>query len=261
MVVAEGAEGEADHGRMDVDIVGDELDFCAALQRRNDGAGRAVGDAGHGIVEVGHVGGTGVKSRAGGIVAGAGVGDGDADLPVALPDELQRARLFGGHIHQLDEAVRALLQAAEHPHIGRMEVFRVLCADLFRADEGAFHVDADKVCALAVPVGRSRIHDAVQDLFREGHGRGADGQHTLAGFKVGQRLDGLFRSVAEVPAHGTVEMDVHKAGQSISTLGIQNFFARFRLRKGHDAPLPDEQVPLLERVAGGIDLCMFDDHN
>ena len=56
-------------------------------------------------------------------------------------------------------------------------------------------------------------------------------------------------------------MDVHKAGQGIGTLGIQNFFARFRLRKGHDAPLPDEQVPLLERVAGGIDLCMFDDHN
>ena len=111
------------------------------------------------------MGGTGVKSRAGGIVAGAGVGDGDADLPAALPDELQRTRLFGGHVHQLDEAVRALLQAAEHPHIGRMEVFRVLCADLLRADEGAFHVDADKVCALAVPVGRSRIHDAVQDLF------------------------------------------------------------------------------------------------
>ena len=56
-------------------------------------------------------------------------------------------------------------------------------------------------------------------------------------------------------------MNVHKAGQGISAPGIQNFFACFRLCKGHDAPLPDEQVPLLERMTGGIDLCMFDDHN
>ena len=34
---------------------------------------------------------------------------------MAFLDEIQVARLFGGHVHQLDQAARALLQAAEHP--------------------------------------------------------------------------------------------------------------------------------------------------
>ena len=80
-------------------------------------------------------------------------------------NELQRTRLLRGDIHQLDQAVCPLLQAAEHLHIGLVEVLRVLRALLFGADEGALHVDAHKVCAPAVLMGGGSIHHAVQDLF------------------------------------------------------------------------------------------------
>ena len=260
MVIAEGVEGKADHGRVDVDVIGDKLHFRAPLQRRNDGAGLPVGDAGHGVVQVGHVGRTGVKGREGGIVAGAGVGDGDAHFLVALLDEVQRARLLRGNIHQLDQAARPLLQAAEHPHIGGVEVLRVLGAHLLRADEGAFHVAAHKVRALAVFVGGGGIHDVVQDLFREGHSRGADGQHAFAGLEVSEGLDGFFAAVAEVLAHRPVEVDIHQTRQGIGPGRVHDFLALFGLGERHDAAIADEEVPLLKGVAGGIDFCVLDDH-
>ena len=84
------------------------------LHGRNDGAGRTVRDAGHGVVQVGHVGGTGLKSLDSGVIVGAGVGDGDAHLVMALLDKVQIAWLLRGNVHQLDQTVCTLLQAAEH---------------------------------------------------------------------------------------------------------------------------------------------------
>ena len=110
-------------------------------------------------------------------------------------------------------------------------------------------------------MGGGSIHHAVQDLFRESHSGGADGQHTLTGLKIGQGLDGFFIAVTEILAHGTVEVDIHQARQSVSALGIHDLFAFLRLCKGHDAPLPDGQAPLLKGVAGGINQSIFDDHS
>ena len=246
---------------MDVDVIGDELHFRPTLHGRNDGAGGTVGDAGHGVVQVGHVGGTGVKSGNGGVIVGAGVGQRDADLPMALFDELQRARLLRGNVHQLDETVRPLLQAAEHLHIGLVEVLRVLRAHLVGADERALHVDANKIGTLAVFVSGCGIHDAVQDLFGECHGGGADGQHALAGLKIRQRLDGFFLAVTEILAHGTVEVDIHEARQGIEALCVQNFLALLGGSKGHNAALPDDDAPLFKRVAGSVDQSILNDHN
>ena len=260
MVIPEGVEGEPHHGRVDVDIVGDEFHLRAPFQRRNDGAGLPVGDAGHGVVQVGHVGRACVKGGVGGVVAGAGVGNGDPHLVMAGGNELQRTRLLRGDIHQLDQAVCPLLQAAEHCNIRLVEILRVLGTHLVGADEGALHVDAHKVCASAVLMGSGGIHHTVQDLFRESHGGGADGQHALTGLKIGQGLDGFFIAVTEILAHGTVEVDIHQARQSVSALGIHDLFAFLRLCKGHDTPLPDGQAPLLKGVAGGINQSIFDDH-
>ena len=260
MVGPEGVEGEPHHGRVDVHVVGDELHLCAVLQCRNDGAGGTVGDAGHGVVQVGHVGGTGLKGLHGSVVVGAGVGNGDAHLIVAFLDEIQVARLFGGHVHQLDQAARALLQAAEHPRVSTLHILRVLGTHLLGADEGAFHVDAHQICALAVFVGGGGVHHMVQKLFRVGHGGRTDGQHALAGLKVGQRLDGLLGAVAEVLAHGPVEVDVHQTRQGIQALGVDHLFARFRGGKGHDAPVADEQRTALKGVARRINQCILNDH-
>ena len=141
-----------------------------------------------------------------------------------------------------------------------MEILRVLGTHLVGADEGALHIDAHKVCASAVLMGGGSIHHTVQDLFRKGHGGRADGQHALTGLKIGQGLNGFFIAVTEILAHSTVEVDIHQARQSVSALGIHDLFAFLRLCKGHDAPLPDGQAPLLKGVAGGINQSIFDDH-
>src|SRR5699024_5714599 len=138
--------------------------------------------------------------------AGAGVGDGDAHLVLALGDKVKGAFFLGGDVHQLDEAARPLLQRAEHGHIGQVEVGRVLGAQLVGADEGPFHVDTHQVGPAPVLVGGGRVHDAVQDLFRIGHGGGADGEDALAGLEIGQGLDGFLGAVAEIVAHGPVEV-------------------------------------------------------
>ena len=80
-------------------------------------------------------------------------------------NELQRTRLLRGDIHQLDQAVCPLLQAAEHCNIRLVEILRVLGTHLVGADEGSLHVDTHKVCASAVLMGSGGIHHAVQDLF------------------------------------------------------------------------------------------------
>ena len=241
-------------------VIGDELHLGIVLHGRNDGAGCTVGDAGHGVVQVGHVGGTGFKGLDGGVVVGAGVGDGDAHLVMAVPDKVQIARLLGGNVHQLDQAARALLQAAEHGGVCALHILRVLCAHLFGADEGALHVDAHKVCALAVFMGGSGVHHLVQDLFRVGHGGGADGQHALAGLEIRQRLDGLLGAVAEILAHSPVEVDIHKARQGVQTLGVQHLLALFRGGKGHDAAIADDDGAALKGMARGIDQCILKDH-
>ena len=88
----------------------------------------------------------------------------------------------------------------------------------------------------------------------------ADGQHALAGLKVGQRLNGLLGAVAEVLAHGPVEVDVHQTRQGIQALGVDHLFARFRGGKGHDAPVADEQRTALKGVARRINQCILNDH-
>ena len=179
---------------------------------------------------------------------------------MALLDKVQIARLLGCNVHQLDQAACALLQAAEHGGVCALHILGVLGTHLFRADKGAFHVDAHKIRALAVFVGGSGVHHMVQEFLRVGHGGGTDGQHALAGLKIGQGLDGFLGAVAEVLAHCPVEVDIHKARQGVQTLGVQHLLALLRGGKGHDAAIADDDGTLLKGMARGINQCILKDH-
>ena len=64
----------------------------------------------------------------------------------------------------------------------------------------------------------------------------ADGQHAFAGLKIGNGLQTGFIGIAEIMPDSTVEMNIHQTGQSIGTVGIQNFLAFQRGRtKGNAA--------------------------
>ena len=260
MVIPEGVKGKAHHSGVNVNIIGDQLHIGTVFQRGNNGAGGAVGDAGHGVIQVGHVAGTGGKRSLGGIIIRAGVGNRDAHLVVAVTDKIQIAGFFRGNVHQLDQPAAACLQPAEHGGIGPLHILGVLCADLFGADVGAFHVDADQVSTLTVLVGGGHIHNAVQNLLVERHGGGADGQHAFAGLKIGNGLQTGFIGIAEIMPDSTVEMNIHQTGQSIGTVGIQNFLALQRGRTKDNAAIPDGQIPCFEGMFRRINSCIFDNH-
>ena len=261
MVIAKRIKGKAHHGRVDVHVVGDEFHLGALLQRGNDGAGCAVGDARHGVVQVGHVSGTGGKRLFGGVVVGAGVGNGDAHLIVAFLDEVHIARLLRRNVHQLDQPAAARLQTAEHLGVGGHHVLGVLRAYLFGADVGAFQVDADKIRAVLVLVGCGYVHDAVQDLFAEGHRGGADGQYTFAGLEIGNGLQTGFVGITEVMADSTVEVDVHKAGQGVAALGVQHFLVLLRGSTENDAAIADHQVFFHKTATIRKNFGIFDNHS
>ena len=207
------------------------------------------------------MGGTGGKGFFGGVIVGAGVGNGNTHLIVTFLDEVHVARLLGGDVHQLDQPTAAGLQSAEHIGVGGHHVLGVLGAHLFGADVGAFHVDADQIRAMLIFMGRSHIHDAVQDLFAEGHRGGADGQHTFAGLEIGNGLQTCFVGIAEVMADSTVEVDVHKAGQGVAALGVQHFLVLLRDGTEDDAAIADHQVFFHKTAAIRKNFGIFDNHS
>ena len=58
----------------------------------------------------------------------------------------------------------------------------------------------------------------------------------------------------------TVEMNIHQTGQSIGTVGIQNFLALQRGRTKGNAAIPDGQIPCFEGMFRRISSCIFDNH-
>ena len=261
MVVAKRVKGKPHHGRVDVYVVGNQLDLGTFFQRGNDGARLTVGDARHRVVQVGHVGGTGGKRGLGRVVTRAGVGDGNTHLVAAFLDEIQVARLLGGYVHQLDQPAAARLQTAEHRSVRAHDVLRVLGTDLLRADVGTFHVDAHQICTVVVLVGGGHIHDAAQDLLAESHRGGTDSENAFAGLKVGDGLQARLVSVAEIMADCAVKVDIHKTRQRVGTACVDDFLALLGRRAKHDTAVTDDEVFFHKAAAVAVHFCIFDDHS
>ena len=175
-------------------------------------------------------------------------------------DKVEVTRLLGRHIDQLDQPAAARLQAAEHGCVRPHDILGVLGADLAGADVGAFHIDADQICAALVPVRCGHVHDAVQDLLAERHGCGADGQHALARLKISDGLQAGLVGVAEIVTDCAVEMDVHQTRQRIGTARVNDILALLRGRAKDDAAIADDEVLFHKAAAVAVDFCIFDNH-
>ena len=203
--------------------VGDDLGrYVVTLRTGGNGAGLSVMQRGHGVEQVRHMARASIEGRARVIVASAGMGDGNAHIVRYLADELQVARLFGSHVHQLDEALRLLLQTAKLLDGGAAHVRRILRAHLIGGDIGTFHVDAHdpglpRCCFMRGHAG----HDGSQALFRKRHGGRADGCHATACLVCRDGGDALIGRIAEIVAHGTVEVHIYQAWDHITSRSVQ----------------------------------------
>ena len=99
-------------------------------------------DAGHGVVQVGQVGHTGVNGGFGMVIVRIGVGDGHGAKFLGLGNELRRAGQLGSHVHDAHQAAAAFIQRFEAFKIRLLQVVGVLGAPLLVGEVGTFHLNA-----------------------------------------------------------------------------------------------------------------------
>ena len=209
---------------MDVEAVADQLGpDIGVLDAGGDDTGIAVVDAGHGVVQVGQVGDTGVNGSAGMVIVGIGVGDGDGAQLAGLLHELGGTGQFGGHIHDADQTAAAVEQGLEALKIGGLQVVGVLGAALGVGEVGALHLDAAQAGAaggLLVDDASGGGEGSLQHIVGQGHGGGGEGSDAAAEIELGHLHQTLVRAVGEVVAGGTVAVDLDQAGDDGGTAQI-----------------------------------------
>ena len=217
-VGAEELEGHANHGGMDVHAVGDDLGRDAlGLGTSDNGAGLAVMEGRHRVEEVRHVARACLKSGLGRVVVGAHVGEGDAHLVVHLANEVEVARLLGGHIHKLDTATGRLLQFGELLDARRAHILGVLGTHFVGRDVGAFHVHTDKLGFASLGLEDTDVaHDGHQTVVRQGHRSGADSGDAALCLVGSHAVQTLGACIGQVIAHAAMEVQVDEAGDDIT---------------------------------------------
>ena len=232
--------------------VGDDLGrYVVTLRTGGNGAGLSMMQRGHSIEQVRHMARASIEGRARVIIARARMGYGDAHVMGHLADELQVARLLGSHVNQLDEALRLVLQAAELFDGGAAHVCGVLRAHLIGGDIGTFHVDAHdpglpRCCFMRGHAG----HDGSQALFRKRHGGRADGGHATACLVCRDGGDALIGRIAEIVAHGTVEVHIYQAWDHITSRSVQRIGSATRAARYVSRCLDaGEGLPLHHHIA------------
>ena len=212
--------------------VGDQLHGGPGVQSGGHHPGFPVVEGGHGVEQMGGVGGPGLIGGHGRVIVRRGVAQGHGAVPAGLPDEGEGPRLLRGQGDEPHQAPRSLVQPMEHMDIRGMQVVRVLGAALLSAHEGPLQVDARHLG----PVGRPlkslhRLHGLCELPLLQRHGGGAPGGDPLGGVVAGHRGQPLRLAVAGVLAHGPVGVDVDEPGDQIPALGV-----RAPLHLGTDGP-------------------------
>ena len=191
------------------------------LHRRRDDTGVPVMDTGHGIVQVGQVGDTGVDGGSGVVIVGIGVGDGDGTQLLGLGDKFRRAGQFGRDIHDADKTAAALVQLLEALKIRVLQVVGVLCAALLVGEVGPLHLNAHETGQSLGGFGVELLRGSegfFQHVVGQGHGGGGKGGNAALGIESGHPLESLVIAVGEVRAGVAVAVDVDQAGDDGGTV-------------------------------------------
>ena len=144
----EQAEGHAHGAGVDVLAVADELrDHILPLGGRTDGAGLAVVDAGHSVIQVRQMAGPGGEDRRGILIAAVGMRDGDRAELRGLRGKVHCARQLRRHIHDAHQPLAGLVERAERFEVRQAEVRAVLRALFLLGEERPLHLDAHQAGA------------------------------------------------------------------------------------------------------------------
>ena len=204
--------------------VGDDLGAdLGILNGGGDDTGVAVVDGGHGVVQVGQVGDTGVHSGLGVVVVGIGVGDGDGAQLAGLGDELGGTGQLRSHVDDADQTAAVIIQLLEALEIGVLQVVGVLGTALGVAEEGTLHLDAAQDGQTLDVL----LHQLLgggeglgQDVVGQSHGSGSEGSDTPGSVLLGHGLQALVITVGEVGTGAAVAVDLDQAGDDGGTAQV-----------------------------------------
>ena len=138
------------HGaRVDVLAVADQLrDDVFAFAARADGAGLAVVDARHGVIQVRQMGRTRVKDRAGFFVGAVAVRDGDRTELGRFFGKFHRTGQLCRHIRDAKKTLGSVIKPFECSKIRLSQVRAVLRALFLFGEERPLHVEAHQAGAV-----------------------------------------------------------------------------------------------------------------
>ena len=224
-----------------------------------------MGQAAHGVVEVGGVGDAHVKAVLGLVVVGVSVGNGDGAELAGLLNEFVGAGGLRCDNHQADNAAAAVIQPLELLKIRRAHILGLLSALFAHGNIGAFQMDTQHPGAALfrlIHAGAGRSQGAGNALLRQGHGGGAERSHPVAEQKAAHGADGLYGAVAGVLPVAAVNVDVHKTGYGGEPSGVKDLFPVLGQAHayGGDFAVADQNFFLGKAKAFIQDCCVFNKH-
>ena len=201
---------------MNVITVADDLRLdIVLLNGSGDDTGIAMVDAGHGVVQVGQVGDTGIYGSLGMVIVGIGMGDGNRAQLAGLGNKFSGTGQLGGDVHNADQAATLLIQLPEALKIRFLQIVGILGAALLVREVGPLHLDAHETGVTL----RSFLHQPLtgseglgQHIVRQGHGCGRKGSGTALGVELCHFFQAFVIAVGEVSAGVAVAVDFHQAG-------------------------------------------------
>ena len=219
---------------MDVETVTDDLGLhIFVFYTGGNGTGSAVVDAGHGVVQVGHVGDTGIHGGTGLVVGAVGVGDGDGAQLAGLFHEFHGTGQLGSDVHNADQTVAIVIELLKAVEIRLLQVVGVLSATLLVGEVGAFHLDAHEAGVTLGSFGLQLLcggKGLVQNIVGQGHGGGSEGGGTALGIVLGHGLQAFVIAVGEVGTGVAVAVNFYQTrddGGAAQINGIGgNFFGQ-----------------------------------
>ena len=154
-----------------MEAVTDKLHISAGIQSRTHKTGVTVMEGLHAVEKMSDMAGAGLEALHGCIIISGAVAQRNSADVLGLADKVDCAVNLGGNGDELYTAAAYLIETAEHFNIGPLQCFGLLGAALGIAEEGAFKMNAGKLCAvIRALIAAHDMHLPLQLLPGDGHG-------------------------------------------------------------------------------------------
>ena len=209
---------------MDVLTVTDQLrDHVFTFTARANGAGLAVVDARHGVIQVRQMGRTRVKDRAGFFVGAVGVRDGDRAELGRFFGKFDRTGQLCCHVRNADKALGDVIKPFECSKVRLSQVRAVLRALFLFGEERPLHLDAHETgtaLRLLVSEPDCRFVRRFQHVIGQCHGRGREAGHAVLR-EIACHFDkAVVIAVGKIRAGIAVIVDIDQSGDDILVVQV-----------------------------------------